>query len=199
MTKKDKTLPDDFFNFKLFGLNIGGLIKNLGITDIENSTDPKKIDWLKKQINEKNNMIKKEHEEFQNKFADKAKVEYGIKVKSILGDDEFTSNGKFFDNLNQRFAKHKEKIYPKNNKVLEPFTEVLEQKEHIQVLAEMPGVTLNDISLRRIKNILTIKTKKDSSREYLAQVELPSQNLKLVEKKFNNGILRLQYTKKTNH
>jgi HSP20 family protein len=197
LTRKDNGFRDDFLNFTIFGLDIGGMIKNLE-KDLEKLNDPQKIEELKKELKEKTKTLEKNQQEFQKDLGDKVKIEYEINVKNLLGDDGFSiSNGKFFGSLDElrRRQKTKQKIYPEKDKVKEPLTEVLEEKDHIQVIVEIPGVALDNIKLRRQKDFLIIQAKSDA-REYNTRIKFPyPTTMKLSEKTLNNGILKLRYKK----
>jgi len=80
----------------------------------------------------------------------------------------------------------------------EPIVDVFEEEDHINVMAELPGVKKNEISLDIEKNILTISVN-TPARKYYKKVELPtSVNKDAIESSYRNGILEIKLRKAEN-
>jgi len=78
-----------------------------------------------------------------------------------------------------------------------PLTEVNEEPSQIIVVAEMPGVTKEDIELKATSHSLTISTKASNvNRKYYKEVELPSAiNSDYAKARYQNGILEVKLKK----
>lgn len=79
----------------------------------------------------------------------------------------------------------------------EPLVEVAEQGENIIVIAEMPGVTKDDIELKATARSLTISTKTDDiGRNYYKEIDLPAEiNTDYAKARYQNGILEVKLLK----
>lgn len=206
MAKKKDDDIGDLFDLKIFGLDMGNLIKNIGITDLSSLQDEKKVEELKSKIEKEKDSFKEKQEELQKKLGDKIKVDYNFKVSGLLGgkDGFKISNGKFFDNLDALSknrssftpTRRKAKIYPGKNKgPIKPTHEILNEKSHIELITELPGVVEKQIKIVIKKDELTITAKGDK-KEYFSKIKLPVKIVsKAVEKSFINGILRIKYKK----
>lgn len=204
MTEKKDDKLSDILNLNIFGIDIGKMVKNLGIDDVSALQDPEKIEKLKSKIEDQKDALKETQEQLKEKLGDKIKIDYNIKVSGLLdGDDGFKiSNGKFFDNLDKfskrssQYTRKREKIYPgKQNQVIEPLCEVVDEKSHIEVIGELPGVTKEQIKTKYEKGVLRISAEGDK-RKYDGKVKIPVKVLqKPVEETFNNGILKIKFRK----
>jgi len=84
----------------------------------------------------------------------------------------------------------------KVKKKREPLVEVNQDENHFIVIAEMPGVTRNDIVLEAKTDSLTISTKPESKRKYFKEVKLPSTiNSDYAKARYVNGILEIKLKK----
>ena len=78
----------------------------------------------------------------------------------------------------------------------EPLVEVVEEKDQIIVIAEMPGVDRNDIELEATSDSLIISTKENAKRDYYKNVKLTSAvNLDVAKARYTNGILEVRLKK----
>jgi len=78
----------------------------------------------------------------------------------------------------------------------EPLVEVSEEKDHIIVIAEMPGVDRDDIELEATSDSLIISTKENAGRDYYKNVKLSSSvNLDVAKARYTNGILEVRLKK----
>ena len=209
MTEK-KERPDDisnFFNMNIFGLDIGKIVKNLGITDLASFQDPKKIERLKEYIKHQEESVKKNQEDLQKMLGGKVKIDYDIKIRGLSdGKEGFRiSSGKFFEPLDalRKSSTYKTpqraKIYPgKDGGVIKPAIEVVEEKHYVQVITELAGVKDENIQINQENGKLRISAKGEK-KEYVGEITLPAKTAtKIHEKTFNNGILKLRFKKLDN-
>jgi len=80
----------------------------------------------------------------------------------------------------------------------EPIVDIFEEKDHIRVMVELPGVKENEINLDIGDNTLTISAD-TSARKYYKKVELQNPiNRDAVESRYRNGILEVKLGKAKN-
>jgi HSP20 family molecular chaperone IbpA len=80
----------------------------------------------------------------------------------------------------------------------EPIIDIFEEEDHINVMAELPGVEENDVRLKIGDNLLTISAD-TSEKKYYKEVKLPtSVEKKSVESKYRNGVLEVKLKKAKN-
>jgi len=86
---------------------------------------------------------------------------------------------------------------PKEYGVRKPLVEINEEPTQIIVIAEMPGVTKEDIELKATSHSLTISTKtSETDRKYYKEVELPvAINSDYAKARYQNGILEVKLKK----
>jgi len=86
---------------------------------------------------------------------------------------------------------------PEEYGVRKPLVEINEEPTQIIVIAEMPGVTKENIELKATSHSLTISTKaSDAERKYYKEVELPSAiNSDYAKARYQNGILEVKLKK----
>lgn len=79
---------------------------------------------------------------------------------------------------------------------IEPLVDVYDEKDHVLVVAEIPGVNKEDIKLRATEDTLTISVEA-GKRKYYKEVELPSKvNPDSAKATYKNGILEVRLEKK---
>ncbi|MFX1498550.1 MAG: archaeal heat shock protein Hsp20 [Promethearchaeota archaeon] len=84
----------------------------------------------------------------------------------------------------------------KVKKEREPLVEVSQDANQIIVVAEMPGVTRDDIELKATTRSLTISTRPESNRKYFKEVKLPTAiNSDYAKARYVNGILEIKLKK----
>ncbi len=77
-----------------------------------------------------------------------------------------------------------------------PLIDVIETDEEVQVIAEMPGVSKDDIELNATERELEIKAESEN-RRYYERVELPCEVIPDSAKaRYNNGVLEVVFKKK---
>lgn len=79
----------------------------------------------------------------------------------------------------------------------EPLVEVAEEENNIIVIAEMPGVTKQEIELKATSRSLTIQTKNNEfGRNYYKEIDLPAAiNSEYAKARYQNGILEVKLKK----
>ncbi len=80
----------------------------------------------------------------------------------------------------------------------DPVIDVFEEKELITIIAEMPGVSKDEIKMEFEEDSLILSAKNDETQKnYYSKVKLPSKiNPKEAKARFTNGILELKIKKK---
>ncbi len=166
--KDDKEKETDF------GFNLGGIFEGLGSL----------IDSVSKITKEGKGTISKSGE--IKGLGDKAKGVYGFTVRTLAGGE---SKVESFGNI---------KKTPKGPIVeeeREPIVDVFDEKDHIMVIAELPGVNEEDIKTEIKGDILNISTQKEE-RKYKKEILLPSKvEADPTSSIYKNGILELKLKK----
>lgn len=166
--KEDKKRGSDF------GLGLGGIFEGLGSL----------IESVSKIAKEGKGTISKTGE--IKGLGDKAKGIYGFTVRT-LADGE--SKVESFGNI---------KKTPKGPVVeeeREPIVDVFDEKDHILVIAELPGVEEEDIKTEIKGDILNISVQ-EKERKYKKEVLLPSKvEAEPTSSIYKNGILELKLKK----
>ncbi|MHA1196987.1 MAG: archaeal heat shock protein Hsp20, partial [Promethearchaeota archaeon] len=136
-------------------------------------------------------------EELLKEFV-KNKSKFGIKGPIIYGFSVgISKDGKPivepFGNIKKETFTGKTEV----REVREPLVEVNEEDDQIIVIAEMPGVSREDIELKATTNSLTISTKESSApRKYYKEIELPSAiDSNYAKARYVNGILEIKLKK----
>jgi HSP20 family protein len=110
---------------------------------------------------------------------------FGVRVRTIGGEEPSVEP---FGNLHQ----DREQGYTVTPEVLEPMVDVFEEADHTLVVAEVPGVSLEDIHIDIKDDILTIDATR-GNKKYHKELLLPRaytrENLQLT---CNNGILEIK-------
>ena len=79
----------------------------------------------------------------------------------------------------------------------EPLVDVIDEEKQVRVVAELPGVSKEDIDLRVDENSLTIRVDTEK-RKYYKEVELPAPvDPQTAKANYNNGVLEVTISKKT--
>lgn len=117
---------------------------------------------------------------------DKARAVYGLRVKLGLGGDAVDVEP--FGNL--KFDKKSR--HPVVQEVREPLVDVLEEPNRILVIAEMPGVTRDDVSVSIDDDVMSIRAQR-KEKKYRKEVLLPKPVSKEpVSISCNNGIVQIE-------
>jgi HSP20 family protein len=191
-------IDDPLDIFKYFK-DPNGIFKNFDPSKIFES---KEFNDIFKQIFDQ--VYKNLPEEFQNmspeeflKEFTKNKSKFGVKGPFTYGFRfDFGKDGKPIVEPFGNIKKEKYTGKPEVKNDQEPLIEVSEVGDNIILIAEMPGVTKEDIELKATNQSLTISTKKDAARAYYKDINLPSAiNSDYAKARYTNGILEVQLKK----
>jgi HSP20 family protein len=154
------------------GLGLGGIFKGLG-DFIE----------LLGDLAEKGEELRREGEI---KIGEEVKGVYGFTIRTGIGGEPRVSS---FGNIK------KTPQGPVVEKEREPIVDVFDEKDHVLVLAELPGVAEENIASEVKGDILTIKAS-NSDRQYRKEVILPSEvDSGTLTTSYKNGILEIKLKK----
>jgi len=129
-------------------------------------------------------------EDITREFMKKGPIMYGFNIG-------FGPDGKpimdSFGNLEKEPISGKRKV----RETREPLVEVNEDQDQIIVIAEMPGVSKEDIELNATNRSLTISTEKIVfGRSYFKEIDLPAAvNSDYAKARYTNGILEVKLKK----
>lgn len=119
-----------------------------------------------------------------------AKAVYGFSVKMGLGGDNNEPRIEPFGNVRRDDQTGETSV----QEISEPLVDVIEETDHVLVLAEMPGVGDEDVKLDINGDILTLHAEK-GSKKYHKEIVLPraftAENL---TRSCRNGILEVKLT-----
>ena len=111
---------------------------------------------------------------------------YGFTVKVGLGDQ--APQVESFGNI----RKDKKTGQPVVQEVREPVVDLFEEKDHLLIVAEMPGISVNDVQIEVKDDVLTIaaaKGEKKYRKEVLLSGSYPQEKMRL---SCNNGVLEIR-------
>jgi len=110
---------------------------------------------------------------------------YGFNIRTLAGKPVIES----FGNIRET-AKG-----PVVEEVREPLVDIFDEKDYILVIAELPGVTREEIKIEVSGDILNL-TASDTDRKYAKEILLPSRvKPGLAKTSYNNGILEVTLEK----
>jgi HSP20 family protein len=207
MTKKDdydeeddEDSFDDPFNFFKHLGDPNKIFKNIDPSKLFNSKEfqeifkeifkqiahnlPKELQGLSPED------IMKEFMKNRDKFGFKGPIMYGFNIN-------FGQDGKPIVDSFGNIKKTPYSSKPKVKQAREPLVEVNEDGNNIIVIAEMPGVTRDDIELKASARSITIKTKEGiPGRKYYKEVDLPAIiDSNYAKARYTNGILEITLKK----
>ena len=111
---------------------------------------------------------------------------YGFTVRTGLGQKTRVEP---FGNIKKTKAGHKV------SETREPIVDVFDEKDHILIIAELPGIDEKSIKLDFQKDILLLEAE-SKDRKYAKEILLPAQiDFESREMNFKNGILELKFNK----
>lgn len=111
---------------------------------------------------------------------------YGFTVRTGLGQ---RTKVEPFGNIK------KTKEGPKVSETREPIVDVFDEKDHILIIAELPGIDEKSIKIEFKKDFLLLEAE-SKDRKYTKEILLPAQiDFESREMSFKNGILELKLTK----
>ncbi|MHA1147506.1 MAG: archaeal heat shock protein Hsp20 [Promethearchaeota archaeon] len=133
--------------------------------------------------------IKREFMRNRSKFGFKGPFMYGFNIN--IGPDGKPT----FDSFGT--IKQKSTGEATVKKAREPLVEVNEEADQIVVIAEMPGITKEDIEIKATSRTLTISSKStEFGRNYYKEIDLPAAiNSNVAKARYQNGILEVKLKK----
>ncbi|MFZ2071408.1 MAG: Hsp20/alpha crystallin family protein [Halobacteriota archaeon] len=140
----------------------GGLVKKLKKASPE----------LERRIEETDTEIKTRLKEG---YSSKPRIKYGFSIHTLAGEEE---------------EKKREVGKEKRREILEPMVDVFNEKDHIKVIAELPGISEDDINVELEGRKIVIDAS-NKERSYHKVIEL-SCDVKEMKKRYKNGILELE-------
>lgn len=93
----------------------------------------------------------------------------GFTIKSGIGGDRGSYNVEPFGNVGRDAQTGKATV----REILEPVVDVVEENDHVLVVAEMPGIRDEDVKIELDEDILTIDAER-GTKKYHKEVLLPS-------------------------
>jgi len=174
--EKKKTEKEGLgIDFGLGTLGLGGIFKGI-----------EKLVDLAAELKEAGGEIKKEGEIDLSHLKEGMKGVFGFSIKTAVGGKPIVEP---FGNI---------KKTPKGPKVeeeREPITDVFDEKEEVVVMAEMPGISEEGISIELKGDILAIRSV-DRIRKYYKEVLLPSKvRPDTLTSSYKNGVLEVRIKK----
>ena len=157
-------------DFSAGKISFGGLFKGLGnLIDL--------ADKLKEEGIERRGEIKG--------LPRGAKGVYGLSIRTLGGRPIIES----FGNIRETTKG------PVVEEVREPIVDIFDEKDHILVIAELPGVTEEKIKIEIAGDILSLSAS-DSDRKYAKEILLPSKvKPSSLKSAYKNGILEIKLDK----
>ena len=128
------------------------------------------------------------------KLGEKGVIDFHVGVRPLKGSNSAKPINSFkFNKLNEKDSTHlQEPSATDSIKESEPIVDVFEEGQNIRVMAELPGVSENDVKLNIESNTLIISTA-DSTRKYYKRIELPKHVKKeAIEYSCKNGVLEVK-------
>jgi HSP20 family protein len=114
---------------------------------------------------------------------------YGFTVKVGLGEDGPRIEP--FGNIRRDAKSGRTEV----QEVREPMVDVFEEKDHLLVLAELPGISKDDVRIDLDDDVLTISAEK-KDKKYRKEVLLPrSVSKEKMQVACNNGVLEIKFLK----
>ncbi len=173
--QKKKGEEEVEIDFGLGKISFGGLFQGIGNI----------IDLVSKMEEEGKGEIKRE-EEFTSPSG-RVKAVYGLSVKTGLGGKPTVES---FGNV-RKTAKG-----PVVEEERQPLVDVFDEKDHILIIIELPGVEEEHISTKVNGDILTLSAA-NGGRKYYKEVVLPNDvDADTVTSKYKNGVLEIRISKK---
>jgi HSP20 family protein len=110
---------------------------------------------------------------------------YGFSIRTLSGKPVIES----FGNIRETARG------PVVEEVREPMVDVFDEKDHILIIAELPGVAENEIKIEVVGDILNL-TASDKDRKYAKELLLPDKvKPESMKTSYNNGILEITLEK----
>lgn len=131
------------------------------------------------------------------KLGEKGVIDFHVGVRPLKGFNSTRQLNSFGPNkLNEKSPTQLQEPSPIDSiKENEPIVDVFEEGQNIRVMAELPGMSENDIKLDMENNTLIIRAA-NSTRKYCKRVELPKPVKKeTIKSSCKNGVLEVKLEK----
>jgi len=118
---------------------------------------------------------------------------YGFSIRTGIGERPKIQT---FGNI--KTVKEKEKAKPefKITETREPIVDVFDEKDHILVVVELPGINEREIKTSLKGDILILEAGGEEKRKYYKEILLPAKvDFEQKETNFKNGILEIKLKK----
>ncbi len=180
--KQEKEGEEGVIDFGLGKISLGGVFK--GLSDL--------IDTVQK-VAEKGETIRREGGIKGAGLPPNASIG-GKDIRGVYGFSVRTLGGK---PIVEPFGNIKESPQgPVVEEVREPMVDVFDEKDHIRIIAEMPGVEKDDIHIDVKDEVVTLKAER-GERKYKKDVALPSPvNTSTVTSAYKNGVMEIKMEKR---
>jgi len=175
MTEKEKKEEKEGleFDFDMGKVRLGGIFK--GFSDLIN---------LAEKVTKEAGEIKKVGE--IKGLPKDAKGIYGFSIKTLVGGKPLVET---FGNI-KKTAKG-----PVVEEIREPIVDIFDEKDHILVIAELPGVSEENIKINLEGDILKLSAE-NKERKYAKEVLLPAKgNKESMKSSYKNGMLEIKLEK----
>ncbi|OGW16322.1 MAG: heat-shock protein Hsp20 [Nitrospirae bacterium GWA2_42_11] len=175
MVKKKEKGKEADIDLGIVKLSLGGLFKGL-----------EKIIDLAAELKEAGGEVRKEGEFDLSHLKKGMKGVFGVSIKTAVGGEPVVEP---FGNI------RKTSMGPAVEEEREPITDLFDEKEEIIIMAEMPGVSEEDIRLDLKGDIIEISAQR-GERKYYKEVLIPA-NVKAesLTSSYKNGILEVRIKK----
>jgi len=124
----------------------------------------------------------------------KTSISGHIRTGGILGNREFLIGTTGHGYRDEKIKKHAHRDIPE---VVEPPVDVFDDDGRITIIADVPGITIDDLLLKLHGKNISLTTKPSARRNYRKEIELEAnvdgESLKM---SCNNGVLEIQINKK---
>lgn len=111
---------------------------------------------------------------------------YGVSIKMGLGDEE--TQVEPFGNIHRDEDTGETTV----QEVSEPLIDIFEEKDHIMIVAELPGIGEEDVRLDLTEDILTLHAER-GSKKYHKEILLPRAfKAEQMERSCRNGVLEVK-------
>lgn len=137
------------------------------------------------ELAEKGDQLKREGA-FDTDSGKKVNFSYGFKIKTA-GDGERIEVEPFGNTVERDEQTGETRVA----EIREPMVDVFEEDDHLLVIAEMPGVGVDDVSVSLDHDILTLTAEREGKR-YRKEVLLPTAGVGEPELSANNGVFELR-------
>jgi HSP20 family protein len=173
--QKKKAEEEVEVDFGIGKISFSGLFQGIGSL----------IDLVSKMEEEGKGEVK--HEEAFTSPSGRVKAVYGFSVNTNLGGKPTIEP---FGNV-KKTARG-----PVVEEERQPLVDVFDEKDHILVIVEMPGVEEEDISINLKGDVLTLSAA-TGDRKYYKEVVLPQEvEADTLKSKYKNGVLEIRISKK---